>query len=68
LLHAAQAVIARERARAETMLAAQPSLRASTVVDRSRLAPDWTPPEGAPGPERTLDDVAELKQAACSRR
>ena len=29
---------------------------------------DWAPPEGAPGPERTLDDLAELKQAACSRR
>jgi hypothetical protein len=25
---------------------------------------DWTPPEGAPGPERTLEGLAELKQAA----
>ena len=25
---------------------------------------DWTPPEGAPGPERTLDGLAELKQDA----
>jgi ankyrin repeat protein len=25
---------------------------------------DWAPPEGAPGPERTLEGLAELKQAA----
>jgi hypothetical protein len=25
---------------------------------------DWTPPEGAPGPERTLEGLAELKHAA----
>ena len=25
---------------------------------------DWTPPEGAPNPERTLEGLAELKQAA----
>jgi ankyrin repeat protein len=25
---------------------------------------DWTPPDGAPGPERTLEGLAELKQAA----
>jgi ankyrin repeat protein len=25
---------------------------------------EWTPPEGAPGPERTLEGLAELKQAA----
>jgi ankyrin repeat protein len=25
---------------------------------------EWTPPEGAPGPERTLEGLAELRQAA----
>ena len=25
---------------------------------------DWTPPEGAPGPERTLEGLAELKREA----
>ena len=28
---------------------------------------EWTPPEGAPGPERTLEGLAELKQAAAER-
>jgi hypothetical protein len=28
---------------------------------------DWTPPEGAPGPERTLEGLAQLKQAATER-
>jgi ankyrin repeat protein len=28
---------------------------------------DWTPPEGAPGPERTLDGLAELKQQVAER-
>jgi hypothetical protein len=27
---------------------------------------DWTPPPGAPGPERTLDGLAELRQAAAT--
>jgi ankyrin repeat protein len=25
---------------------------------------EWTPPEGAPGPERTLEGLAELRRAA----
>ena len=25
---------------------------------------DWTPPEGAPGPERTLEGLIELRRAA----
>ena len=31
---------------------------------------EWTPPEGAPGPERTLEGLTELKQlaASCSGR
>jgi Ankyrin repeats (many copies)/Ankyrin repeats (3 copies) len=28
---------------------------------------EWIPPEGAPGPERTLEGLAELKQAAAER-
>ena len=28
---------------------------------------EWTPPEGAPGPERTLEGLAELKRAAENR-
>jgi hypothetical protein len=28
----------------------------------------WTPPEGAPGPERTLEGLVELRQAAAERR
>jgi len=28
---------------------------------------EWTPPEGAPGPERTLEGLAQLKQAAAER-
>ena len=31
-------------------------------------AVDWTPPEGAPGPERTLEGLAELRQAAADQR
>jgi hypothetical protein len=27
---------------------------------------DWTPPEGAPGPERTLEGLAELRRDARS--
>jgi ankyrin repeat protein len=27
---------------------------------------EWTPPEGAPGPERTLEGLSELKQAAAA--
>jgi hypothetical protein len=27
---------------------------------------DWTPPEGAPGPERTLDGLVDLRRAAAS--
>jgi len=29
---------------------------------------EWTPPEGAPGPERTLEGLAELRQAAGDRQ
>jgi ankyrin repeat protein len=29
---------------------------------------EWTPPSGAPGPERTLEGLAELKQAAAERQ
>jgi len=29
---------------------------------------EWTPPEGAPGPERTLEGLVELRQAAATRR
>ena len=29
---------------------------------------EWTPPDGAPGPERTLEGLAELKQAAAERQ
>jgi ankyrin repeat protein len=28
---------------------------------------DWTPPEGAPGPERTLEGLIELRRAAMGR-
>ena len=28
---------------------------------------DWTPPDGAPSPERTLEGLAELRQAAAER-
>ena len=28
---------------------------------------EWSPPEGAPGPERTLEGLAELRQAAGDR-
>jgi len=28
---------------------------------------EWTPPEGSPGPERTLEGLVELKQAAAER-
>ena len=29
---------------------------------------EWTPPEGAPGPERTLEGLIELRRAALERR
>jgi hypothetical protein len=41
--------------------------RGGALVDRRGLALEWTPPEGAPGPERTLEGLAELKQAAAAR-
>jgi ankyrin repeat protein len=28
---------------------------------------EWTPPDGAPGPERTLDGLIELRRAAMAR-
>jgi hypothetical protein len=28
---------------------------------------EWTPPEGAPGPERTLEGLIELRRAATIR-
>jgi hypothetical protein len=31
-------------------------------------AVDWTPPEGAPGPERTLEGLVQLRQAAADQR
>jgi ankyrin repeat protein len=31
---------------------------------RAGSEPDWTPPEGAPSPERTLEDLIELRRAA----
>ena len=27
---------------------------------------DWTPPDGAPGPERTLEGLSELRRAAAT--
>jgi len=34
------------------------------VLIASGSSVEWTPPEGAPGPERTLEGLAELRQAA----
>ena len=34
------------------------------VLIAAGSALEWTPPEGAPGPERTLEGLAELRQAA----
>ena len=31
---------------------------------RAGSSPEWTPPEGAPSPERTLEDLIELRRAA----
>jgi hypothetical protein len=31
---------------------------------RAGSPPEWTPPEGAPSPERTLEDLLELRRAA----
>jgi hypothetical protein len=34
---------------------------------RAGSSPDWTPPEGAPSPERTLEGLIELRRAATER-
>ena len=31
---------------------------------RAGSSPDWTPPEGAPGPERTIEGLIELRRDA----
>jgi hypothetical protein len=40
---------------------------ASILIDAGSPV-DWTPPEGAPGPERTLDGLSDLRQAVADRR
>jgi len=40
---------------------------ASILIDAGSPV-DWTPPEGAPGPERTLEGLSDLRQAVADRR